>query len=334
MGNDYEYNYEYNSNESGQFLDEYWQIQLSRDGEHDSAATINPALLQSTVPQQSPSSVDPLLFQTSIPAPDLCPLPQQDQVALESRHWQDQLLGGEPGPSAHSLRRHIQNAGNVAPNYLCPECKGRKSFKRKDNLEQHLERVHGLYQPHHQTRRLAIAACHFESCEYYRGPDFAQLPNKRQRENRPFERRPEYNMHMRQEHDWSPYPCNILGCDRINGSGFFTAAHLERHCKDKHQGSEVPALAVRDEAEITVACDYCNGNFKSSALASHQRRSCRGITECRHCHRPMESKEVRDHEMWYCEAKVTCRHCHETVESRELSDHQKYDCKKTAAGHR
>ncbi|KAI0418446.1 hypothetical protein F5X98DRAFT_373920 [Xylaria grammica] len=124
---------------------------------------------------------------------------------------------GKTFKSLFTLKRHIKGSNkDLIPQYPCSECpayQGKNGFKRKDNLKQHLMFFHkydddklATLLPSRQTRRSAILVCHYENCEYYRGPDFKGMSIRAQDKNRPFHRQSDYTRHMKDEHDWSPYP--------------------------------------------------------------------------------------------------------------------------------
>ncbi|KAI0183184.1 hypothetical protein EV127DRAFT_321280, partial [Xylaria flabelliformis] len=135
--------------------------------------------------------------------------------------------------------------------YPCAECttyQGRNGFKRKDHLVQHLRVFHrwdddqlATLTSAGQNSRLTIPICHFPECDYYRDPGFKDMGIREQAKNRPFDKQSHYTDHMKREHDWSPYPCKVAGCNKVNGAGFFSITAFERHSKGKHPGSAIPA---------------------------------------------------------------------------------------------
>ncbi len=207
----------------------------------------------------------------------------------------------------YTLERHIQSARkHVVPEHPCHECtayQGKNGFRRKDHLVQHLRVFHkydhdqlaALFRPR-RTRMLHIPVCHFESCEYYRGPEFKDLDIGQQEKNRPFDKQSDYTAHMKEEHDWSPYPCKVPGCTKLDGKGFFSTTALEKHCNEKHPGSTIPVHTPQNDVAETVRCDYCQKNIKSSYLTTHQSSYCKGDVKCRYCHKPVESGNLNAHQ--------------------------------------
>ncbi|TRX94379.1 hypothetical protein FHL15_004846 [Xylaria flabelliformis] len=171
-----------------------------------------------------------------------------------------------------SLERHIQNNTKQLQLDLhpCAECttyQGRNGFKRKDHLVQHLRVFHkwdddqiATLFPTERNSILKIPICHFPECDYYRDPGFRDMGIREQAKNRPFDKQSHYTDHMKREHDWSPYPCKVTGCNKVSGAGFFNITALEKHYKGKHPGSAIPAPKVDDQATETVKCDYCGIN--------------------------------------------------------------------------
>ncbi|KAI1164562.1 hypothetical protein F5B18DRAFT_615217 [Nemania serpens] len=236
----------------------------------------------------------------------------------------------------HTLKRHIQGTQKHLPVYPCSECaayQGQHGFKRKDHLVQHLRSFHKyghdelptVFAPRN-ARRLNIPVCHFESCEYYRDPTFKDLPIGQQESNRPFDTQSDYTRHMKVEHDWSPYPCRAPFCAKYDGKGFFNYTALEKHCKEKHPGSTIPAPTARKEPVKAVTCDYCAKSLQPGTLRSHHKFYCKGKVTCSYCPERMESRQLRDHERRSCKGEVACRHCHKRMESRQLCDHEYIIC--------
>ncbi|KAI0968697.1 hypothetical protein F4678DRAFT_481887 [Xylaria arbuscula] len=237
-----------------------------------------------------------------------------------------------------SLERHISDAEkHLVPEYPCPhECtahQGKNGFRRKDHLVQHLKHFHkyndddlATVSRPRQTRKFNIPVCHFERCEYYRGPEFKDLRMDQQQKNRPFDKQSHYTRHMKEEHCWSPYPCK-LGCSKLDGKGFFSISALEKHCKEKHPGSTTPVQKPQNDAATTVRCDYCDKKVKPVSLLGHQFWSCDGIVPCRYCGESMKSRHLRDHYGSSCKGEVKCYYCNELMESRHRIGHEKNSCR-------
>ncbi|KAI1758361.1 hypothetical protein F4782DRAFT_525057 [Xylaria castorea] len=180
-----------------------------------------------------------------------------------------------------SLERHVQNNTKQLDSdlYPCAGCtayQGKNGFKRQDHLVQHLRVFHKwdddqlatLFLPR-QTHKFKVPVCHFPECDYYRGPDFKDMGIREQEKNRPFDKQSHYTEHMKLEHDWSPYPCKVTGCKKVNGTGFFSTTTLEKHYKDKHPGSAIPATKVQGRITETIRCKFTTMYYETAKGKSY-----------------------------------------------------------------
>ncbi|KAI0437212.1 hypothetical protein F4803DRAFT_165300 [Xylaria telfairii] len=239
-----------------------------------------------------------------------------------------------------SLERHIRhhagqlNLDALHPCTECPDRQGKNGFKRLEHLKQHLQGFHkwdndqlATLFPPRKAHILRIPVCHFPECDYYRGPGFEDMGVREREENRPFDKQSHYTDHMKREHDWSPYPCKVTGCNKVNGSGFFSTTTFERHYKKKHAGYAIPAPKVQDHITETVTCDYCRKSFSRNGITSHQEWRCEGIAPCRYCGQRMMSRQMMYHQGYECTGEVVCLRCHERIESRQMGKHPIQNCK-------
>ncbi|KAI0535381.1 hypothetical protein GGR58DRAFT_479319 [Xylaria digitata] len=228
----------------------------------------------------------------------------------------------------YTLRRHIQNSQkNDLPEYPCPECtrhQGKNGFKRKDHLRQHLKHGHNYDDdrlvalfPSREARRFEIPVCHNKNCEYYRGPEFKELGIGEQEKNRPFEKQSDYTQHMKNEHDWSPHPCTVPGCSKVNGKGFFSPTAFEKHCKEKHPGVIAVVQKPHDRVAEKVRCDWCQNWIARSYLTQHQGSVCKGKVACDYCNKTMKHSQLDCHK-WGCKAEVACIGCSKLRLGRNL----------------
>ncbi|KAI1147885.1 hypothetical protein F4825DRAFT_124731 [Nemania diffusa] len=226
----------------------------------------------------------------------------------------------------YTLQRHIRGQNKDALCYPCPECtayQGRNGFSRKDHLKQHLIHGHG-YDDH----RLAAIfpsrdtdnvrrVCRFEDCEY----------NPRQKTNRRFAKQSEYTAHMKREHDWSPLACNVAGCEKSGGKGFFSISMLEKHRNQKHPGTTVPMPTVRDSVEKTLKCSYCLKQLGSKrSLRYHENSDCTAELECDLCHKLVQLGRLQLHKSYRCKGEVACLYCHKRMEACKLGGHERREC--------
>ncbi|KAI0468024.1 hypothetical protein F4859DRAFT_524879 [Xylaria cf. heliscus] len=130
-----------------------------------------------------------------------------------------------------TLKANLNRHTSPVPKFSCDRCS--KVFWRKDGLKSHLERKHGYKEPR-KTKKPSVPVCQFQGCIYSRGPDFNYLPSEEQHNNRPFDMKVHYRRHMRKEHNWSPFHCQVPGCDKTNKKGFFSSAGLRKHHEKKH----------------------------------------------------------------------------------------------------
>ncbi|KAI1113327.1 hypothetical protein F5Y14DRAFT_442013 [Nemania sp. NC0429] len=234
----------------------------------------------------------------------------------------------------HTLQRHIQaTRKHVLPEYPCSKCtayQGRRGFKRKDHLVQHLRAFHkydndrlAAFSAPHKHQRLNIPVCHIKSCEYYRDPKFRELPIGQQEDNRPFDKQSEYTAHMKNEHNWSPYPCKVPGCGKYDGKGFFNPTALENHCQNNHPESAMAALIAQKDFVKHVTCEYCTKSLTPASLKGHQLYS----FACTYCQERMEYRQLMKHKSETCKGGVACSQCQERMEYKQLSRHKSETCK-------
>ncbi|KAI0864493.1 hypothetical protein F4860DRAFT_529115 [Xylaria cubensis] len=288
------------------------------DYEYDRLMDGYPPFPPSNNEDNPPATIDPAMLQTS--AHDFeYHFEQQQEPIWVDQSWPVQLLGSnlefDIGHPTH-LERHVQNNTkqlqlDLHPCAECPTYQGKNGFKRKDHLVQHLRVFHkwdddqlATLTSAGQNSRLKIPTCHFPECDYYRDPSFKDMGIREQAKNRPFDKQSHYTDHMKREHDWSPYPCKVVGCSKVNGAGFFSITALEKHYKGKHPGSAIPAPKVDDQATETVRCDDCGKNVRRGYFTQHQRLVRHGEVECLYCHDRIGSSTMRSHQLRHCKAEV------------------------------
>ncbi|KAI1130890.1 hypothetical protein F5Y10DRAFT_234596 [Nemania abortiva] len=216
-----------------------------------------------------------------------------------------ECLCGKPFTRPSSLKRHI-NEKNGALEHLCPACignQGNGAFKRSRDLRKHLQSIHGYDNarleelfPSSQARGFAIPVCHFAGCEYSR-PDFKDKSIQERRRVRPFHRQSDYTKHMKLQHNWSPYPCNVPDCKRTGKNGFFGTLAFETHYKKEHSGILNPIQNCRATFD---KCNYCGKMLHASGLGRHQIESCKGEVKCSFCDESYPVWFLESHEKKYC----------------------------------
>lgn len=109
------------------------------------------------------------------------------------------------------------------PRYPCQHCDrycGKRAFKRKDHLNQHLRRVHSLSQ-----EDLVPGFCPHRNCSFAEGPMSSV---------RAFSKFSHYTKHLREVHGESLFDCSVPNCRRKGVNGYSGHANLLRHMREKH----------------------------------------------------------------------------------------------------
>lgn len=81
------------------------------------------------------------------------------------------------------------------------------------------------------TSRRNVFTCPHSKCEFDRSME--SLPSVPMS----FEKRPDYNKHLKDVHDETPFPCPVDGCERVRARGYTREGDLIRHLASKHQGA-------------------------------------------------------------------------------------------------
>ncbi|KUJ13146.1 uncharacterized protein LY89DRAFT_651228 [Mollisia scopiformis] len=132
------------------------------------------------------------------------------------------------------LHRHLDSLSRSKPEYPCTYCKrhrGADGFRRKDHLLQHMRNYHHL-ETEPDSFRVTFPVCSHADCAFYRNEAFAKSENAE--DNKPFASQSAYTRHMREEHNESPFPCTISGCNRIGKKGYFREKDLRLHHLKEH----------------------------------------------------------------------------------------------------
>ncbi|KAH9904943.1 hypothetical protein F4778DRAFT_51314 [Xylariomycetidae sp. FL2044] len=165
-----------------------------------------------------------------------------------------------------SLKRHIKNHITGGQRFECDRCDtyiGQNAFGRKDHLIQHLRVKHrlgdrevtALFPRVENPFTVPLLDCRFEGCEYHRDDSSRNLKWEEQRAYLPFSKRSDYTKHMRKEHDWSPFPCDIPGCKQVGGKGYFAPAPFEKHRRIHHPQAAPVHFRTRFGGGLT--CGHC-----------------------------------------------------------------------------
>ncbi|TPX15957.1 uncharacterized protein E0L32_000291 [Thyridium curvatum] len=137
-----------------------------------------------------------------------------------------------------SLHRHILSLRESDTTFECTEAgctryRKEKAFQRKDHLVQHLRTYHkwtpdqlAARFPSRPIRPSMLKVCHFSNCPCYRDDSFTDLPIETRVLNTPFKTQSEYSKHMKDAHEWTPFSCDVPGCDKSGKKGYFSETAL------------------------------------------------------------------------------------------------------------
>lgn len=152
-----------------------------------------------------------------------------DSHATRHKHKAYACLCGELFSRFDVLNRHIDKF-NPAELHPCPYCTKTKPFSRVDHLTQHLRSFHNIEIPDRYDESYGVPVmrggkkyltCPHEDCMYH--------------SQAVFNARREFTQHLRDAHDESPFPCDVQGCLKKGGKGFFRESDFNRHKKEHEQ---------------------------------------------------------------------------------------------------
>ncbi|KAK8087795.1 hypothetical protein PG997_002756 [Apiospora hydei] len=187
---------------------------------------------------------------------------------------------GQQCAKLDTLQRHIRRFQNASSDFRCHEPGCPSAFKRKDHLVQHLRHGHKFSDAELETKfpsRKVFTntkpVCHFTSCEYNRDASFKHQTLVIQEAIKPFAKQADYTKHMRDVHEWSPYPCTIPSCDKQGKKGYFSQKALQKHKKEQHPDmEEEEPLGREPRAAQKVPCGMpgCNLMLAPSSVSRHR----------------------------------------------------------------
>jgi hypothetical protein len=183
-----------------------------------------------TLPQLVPSPL--LSYESSGSQPrSTISLPSQSSEQGSPSSTSTELSPASIAPSApglvdclhRSAAKPHKKSTSEEPRYPCQHCDrycGKRAFKRKDHLNQHLRRVHCLSQ-----EDLVPGFCPHRNCSFAEGPmSFV----------RAFSKFSHYTKHLREWHGESLFDCSVPNCRRKGVNGYSGHANLLRHTREKH----------------------------------------------------------------------------------------------------
>ncbi|KAF4838491.1 Zinc finger protein Gfi-1 [Colletotrichum siamense] len=206
-------------------------------------------------------------------------LAQLQQHAIEAQHTPFACVCGKGFARLDVLYRHLDSFGNQMPKYPCQFCKkhrGKNGFKRRDHLVQHIRVYHkfeaeeklGDILPSRRGKYGIPQVCPYPGCEFHRGDSFKELSAKEQRSSKPFSTQAEYTKHMKEAHDFTPFPCNVAGCVKTGKKGYSREKDLINHRKKEHSEA---APYVPKPRDVRIACRFpgCGALLGPNSLHWH-----------------------------------------------------------------
>ncbi|CAI0646806.1 unnamed protein product [Colletotrichum noveboracense] len=186
------------------------------------------------------------------------------QHANEAQHSPFACVCGRKFARLDVLNRHLDSLGNQMPKYPCSFCKkhrGKNGFKRRDHLVQHIRGYHkfeaeeklGDILPSRRGQYIVPPVCSYSGCEFHRGDSFRDLSAEEQRLTKPFSTQAEYTKHMKEAHDFTPFPCNVAGCIKTGKKGYSREKDLINHRKKEHSEA---APYVPKPRDVRIACRF------------------------------------------------------------------------------
>lgn len=149
-------------------------------------------------------------------------------------------------------------------------------FRRRDHLTQHLRIYHHLKiesRKDPDPGRVCFT-CPYPGCPQSRGPEFFRLCYKEQKKGLPFEKTSDYMKHMREIHDDALFLCDVPGCKKKGGKGYFRERDFIKHRKTVHP--EAPPFSKLDryvsDGFRNLVCEVCGDYILDiGVLVAHYR---------------------------------------------------------------
>ncbi|KAK1850094.1 CROL alpha [Colletotrichum chrysophilum] len=157
-------------------------------------------------------------------------------------------------------------------------CKHRRKngFKRRDHLVQHIRGYHkfeadeklGDILPSRRGKHGIPPVCPYPGCEFHRGDFFKYLSAEEQRSTKPFSTQAEYTKHMKEAHDFTPFPCNVAGCIKTGKKGYSREKDLINHRKKEHPDASPYVPEPRD---LRISCRFpeCGALMAPNSVSYH-----------------------------------------------------------------
>lgn len=89
-----------------------------------------------------------------------------------------------------------------------------------------------------------------------------------QKKNRPFRTQSEYTKHMKTVHDFTPFPCTVVGCSKTGKKGYTREKDLINHRRKEHPEAGEYVAKTRD---VRLSCLHpgCNAKLDPNSMSLH-----------------------------------------------------------------
>ncbi|KAK7923538.1 hypothetical protein PG985_007609 [Apiospora marii] len=190
---------------------------------------------------------------------------------------------GQKCAKLDTLHRHIKRlSGPPSLDFPCREPDCPRAFQRKDHLMQHLRHGHKFSNTELEAEfppRQAIVnirpVCHFERCPDYRDASFRDQTLAFQDQNKPFAKQADYTKHMRDVHEWSPYPCTVPACEKRDKKGYFSQKSLQKHLDEHHPEADPITLEPKAVQKLPCGQGGCRKMLSPGSLHGHRQYFCK-----------------------------------------------------------
>lgn len=174
-----------------------------------------------------------------------------DHHALREQHTPHMCKCGKGFSRPDVLDRHVRQHESLRPKYPCPHCsrhRGDKAFRRRDHLTQHTRNYHHIgVDEESKSERSEEPVCPQLDCPQHRSGEWQDIrPISVRDESKPFANQAAFTRHMRDVHRWSPFPCDVPHCSRIDGKGYFRKRDMLKHRKNGHADAPPAVVANVD----------------------------------------------------------------------------------------
>lgn len=218
----------------------------------------------------------PVHQQIQGPAPFSCAqchesFPNKNQLDKHGRkaiHKAFACSCGRSFPRSDALYRHLQSNFEDGYQFRCTfrKCpRSKRGFSRRDHLGQHLQNYHKLDQKQFnevipvQRHTLNTYRCIVPMCELNRGEETQDIHWTEWNDQAPFKKRSDCMRHLKEVHNFTPFPCPVAECKRIGPKGYTSFDGLKNHLDREHELT--PEDMKLDEYDERT-CDRCGKSLR------------------------------------------------------------------------